>query len=280
MSIERLRREWINPHNGKADIQKRMWDSAAKQFSAHEIPDPKTNAFLKLVFEKAKPDSSMTALDIGCGCGSYSIALAPHIKNAVGVDISPEMIQYAQKSAKEHRVQADFRCLNWASADIEKNGFKKAFDIVFAHMTPAIADFATFDKMNECSNGLCFIAKPVKRHSSLQEHIFAEAGVSFDRGKGGAPADSLPFITEYLQDKGFKSESYYRSEVWTVEKSLEEMTEWMILWAKLRTELGPDQERAIASALQKEARNGIIVETTEATIATVCWSVQPLHAIM
>ena len=92
MSIERLRREWINPHNGKADIQKRMWDSAAKQFNAHEIPDSKTNAFLKLVFEKVKPDSSMSALDIGCGCGSYSIALAPHIKNAVGVDISPEMI--------------------------------------------------------------------------------------------------------------------------------------------------------------------------------------------
>lgn len=279
MSIERLKREWINPHNDKADIQKRMWDGAAKQFSAHGIPDPETNEFLKLVFEKAKPDSSMSALDIGCGCGSYSIALAPYIKSAVGVDISPEMIRYAQKSAEERKVPASFRCLNWASADIEKIGYKKAFDIVFAHMTPAIADFAAFDKMNECSKGLCFIAKPVKRHSLLQKRIFAEAGVSFDREKSGEPGDSLAFITEYLQDKGFKSESYYRDEVWTVEKSLEEMTEWMILWAKLRTELGSAQERAIASALQKEARGGVITEKTEATIVTVCWSVQPLHAI-
>lgn len=276
MSIERLKQVWVHPFADKADIQKQLWNNAAKKFNEHGIPDPKTNEFLKLVFEKARPDSSMTALDIGCGCGSYSIALAPHIKQAVGVDISSEMIKYAQGNAQKHTDKTSFRCLDWAQLDIDKAGYKKAFDIVFAHMTPAVADFATFDKMNECSKGWCFAAKPARKQSRLQERIFAAAGITFGdktKDKTGATGDGIPYIFEYLWCKGYNPEFYYRSDTWHAEKSLKDTTEWMILWAKLHTDISARQEQAIAAALEKEAVNDIVADSTDTTIVTVCWHV-------
>ena len=57
------------------------------------------------------------------------------------------------------------------------------------------------------------------------------------------------------------------------EKSLKEATEWMIVWAKLYTDISVRREQVIADALEKEAVNDIVADTTDTVIVSVCWHV-------
>ena len=50
---------------------------------------------------KAKLNKDINVLDVGCGGGAYSIALASKVKNVVGVDFSPKMIELANDTKKE-----------------------------------------------------------------------------------------------------------------------------------------------------------------------------------
>jgi ubiquinone/menaquinone biosynthesis C-methylase UbiE len=57
--------------------------------------------------EQQDPTQFQRVLDIGCGPGGWIIEVAqtyPQIKKLYGIDISPTMIQYAQKRAEEQRL--------------------------------------------------------------------------------------------------------------------------------------------------------------------------------
>ena len=51
---------------------------------------------------KVKLNNDINVLDVGCGGGAYSIALASKVKNVVGVDFSPKMIELANDTKKKN----------------------------------------------------------------------------------------------------------------------------------------------------------------------------------
>ncbi len=44
-------------------------------------------------------------LEVGCGTGIIAAGVAPHAREVIGVDLSPEMIRLAQKKARERNLQ-------------------------------------------------------------------------------------------------------------------------------------------------------------------------------
>jgi len=74
------------------------------------------------------PGEGKTALDIGCGPGHYSVALAQRgLKKVVGIDFAPEMIRLARLRADSAGVSA--RC-EFIEADFENLEFDLSFDFV------------------------------------------------------------------------------------------------------------------------------------------------------
>jgi ubiquinone/menaquinone biosynthesis C-methylase UbiE len=47
------------------------------------------------------PDSAERALDSGTGSGALAFALAPHVREVVGVDVVPELLEQARKRAEQ-----------------------------------------------------------------------------------------------------------------------------------------------------------------------------------
>jgi ubiquinone/menaquinone biosynthesis C-methylase UbiE len=55
------------------------------------------NLFLRAFSTSTTPLSDMHVLDVGCGTGNYSLALADHVQSVVGIDRSMGMIALAQE---------------------------------------------------------------------------------------------------------------------------------------------------------------------------------------
>ncbi len=54
-----------------------------------------------------RPLSELVVLDAGCGTGSYSLALLPHIGRIEGVDVNVAMFERARQKAAAHRISPD-----------------------------------------------------------------------------------------------------------------------------------------------------------------------------
>jgi len=269
--LEKLKELWTGLSGKTHATQVEIWDRVAGEYVTHEPPDFENNTFLQRIDEVASPDPSMSSLDIGCGGGRYSLALAPRVGLAAGVDISPKMLEYATAEAAARGIEnVDFRCLDWAEADIDALGFRGRFDIVFAHNTPAVLDFCTFDKMNACSKKFCFLSRAGRRNDAVQDRAFEIVGIDPDNKRHD---DQIAYMFDYLWYSGYRPQFSYADQVWTDTRSVEDMAAWCVNRAKLRRGLSPSDEEKIREFLESIAVDGRVRETIESTDVTVWWQI-------
>jgi SAM-dependent methyltransferase len=271
MNLSTLKKEWISRPNA-GELQRQIWDGAAENFAQKPIPDFESNPFLNLLSSKNMLTSDTTALDVGCGTGVYSIALASRIKTVAGVDIAPTMIAYGRERVEALNLSnVTFSVLDWEKADIDSLGFRGKFDLVFAHMTPAVSDFSSFDKMHLCSRAYCAMAKPARRQNAVQEAVHALVGI--DENNSGHPDDSIIHAFSYLWLRGCSPEITYRTEHWHSVKTVEDAADWYINRSKLQKDLTSGEEQAVRAYLHSISENGMVTETTSTTIITMLWHI-------
>ena len=81
---------------------------------------------LSYTIETLKQDKFQTILDMGCGAGRYTHALARLQKEVTGIDFSKEMISLAEDISKKHGMKnLKFECVS-----AEEYVFTKSFDAV------------------------------------------------------------------------------------------------------------------------------------------------------
>lgn len=101
------------------------------------IPRPETAELVDRIVDRNHDRSDLRVLDVGCGSGAISVALARNLpfSRVTGLDVSPEAIEIARGNAKELKVNVDF-----VQADIFKwGGEPESFDIVVSN-PPYIAE--------------------------------------------------------------------------------------------------------------------------------------------
>jgi SAM-dependent methyltransferase len=128
----------------RADSE-RYWDERARENALYYVDneigydDPDTEAFWRrgdevvdqmfgLVGLSPRPDDSV--LDIGCGVGRLTRALASRTKHVYGLDVSPEMLKLAE------RHNPDLRNVEWLHGDGQGLGVvdDSSVDGCFSHV--------------------------------------------------------------------------------------------------------------------------------------------------
>lgn len=85
----------------------------------------------------------MTLLDIGCGPGAVTVALAGRVKRTIGIDIEPDAIERARRLASASNTTS----MEFIGADMTALPFgNDAFDAVFAHGVLYHLDAATLTR--------------------------------------------------------------------------------------------------------------------------------------
>lgn len=265
MTLEELKQTWKSQSDPA--IQARMWDRAAADYRAKPLPDLKEDAFLKLLSESLCLNAAVRTLDVGCGAGGYSLALAPIVGEAVGVDISGGMIQYARERTAELGMNnVRFDCLNWSETDIDALRFRKAFDVAFAHMTPAVSDYDTLEKLDACATKLCMVEKPTRRTDQVLDTALALVGIS-----GSSDDTGIQNTFQWLWLKGYEPQFYYNRETWNSLRSTEDMIGWCTDRAKLRKALTPEEEATIRTYIENLSMDDRVAERTVTTRVTIIW---------
>lgn len=266
MELSQIRKQWARPVNSKP-ANAAAWDSMAACFSGSmTLPDWDGNPFLRQLRDEVPLTRETTVLDIGCGTGAYALALAEKVRRVVGIDVSPKMLEHAQKHARMRGIEnVSFRCADFSDAAIGEK-----YDLVFAHMTPAVSDAAAFEKMLACSAGSCYLVKPVHRTDSVYDRLKEIAGgpggpESFDRG--------MLYAFTMLWQTGRLPTLRYRPETWEMAKTMEEARGWYLNRLKAYGTLDGAAEKRAADYLNGIAdENGIVHETVHTVIATMGWN--------
>lgn len=253
------------------EIHRQMWDSAAQDYVKKPIPTVEGHSFLNLMQQKGVLQNDARVLDIGCGAGTLTLALAPYVKQAVGCDLSEKMITGAEAQAAELGItNASFYCLDWHSQSLESLNWERKFDVVFAHQTPAVSDYDTFDKMVRCAKKACFFRANTRRHDEVLSQALAQIGIRTDSAQKDA---AIAYAFAYLWERGYEPNIQYHKEVWHPVKTLDDQIAWTLSRARLCRNITPEEQAAIAGYLRSIAEDGTITETITTTIVTMDWLV-------
>lgn len=272
MDMREIQNRWIQQERDlKASVE--MWNSMASQFSQYETPTPMNSSLLKLIEEKKIIDKESRILDVGCGTGKYSFALAKRSKHVIGMDLSPRMIQKALEKKKETKADnVDFHIGDWHTAQIETLGYK-SFDLVIAHMTPAVRNYETFMKLSEAGKGYCIMSKPTKRIDPVSDKI---RDILHIKEKQASADLDFMYALEILSQQGIRPALHYEEETWDLSKSLSVAFRLYKNRMKSYRKLRKDDEIRIYDYLESISQHGFVKEKVTTTVATMVWNVNQI----
>ena len=252
-----------------ADCAKK-WDGVAGQFNDLRVPSWDEDLFLKTIEKLPAWGGDSEIMDLGCGAGRFSIAVADRCNHVTGSDVSPKMIEFADlKKAEYGKEDITFVNESWHDIDIAKRGYEGRFNLVFGHMTPALDSVEDIEKATRASKGYCALATFAKRDAPVADRFlkFMETE-SHWHGDG-----KVPEFFEYLyKQKRFPRVDYYLrddTQKFDEDGAVEFLRDRYIL--DTLEEADEKTTEKIREFVRSEMQDGIFVNEVNAVIATMVW---------
>jgi ubiquinone/menaquinone biosynthesis C-methylase UbiE len=128
------------PESNVDDVRKRFGETA-ELVADHAVRQIETVREQLRTF--VAPSGDERALDSGTGAGTLALALAPLVREVVGVDIVPELLERARKGAPENVsfVEGDATSLPFEAGSFDLSCTRRTLHHI-AHPEPAIAELA------------------------------------------------------------------------------------------------------------------------------------------
>lgn len=142
-------------------------------------------------------------LDIGCGPGTLSLPLARAGADVTSVDVSTGMLDRLREVARNEGLAINPVECSWWTADIDELGFRSAFDLVIASMTPGVRDVETFDRMMTCSKRFCYYSNFIRRDLDRAYREISRTILS-EESRAGAHGPGLLYPFMYLYTLGYR----------------------------------------------------------------------------
>ncbi len=270
VSIDEIRERWTSRRTNKqASVD--MWNSMAGSFGAFELPGFQDDSFLKLLDGYGMLDPAGRVLDVGCGAGKYALAIADRCQRVVAIDLAPQMIETAVRRGTELGVaNVEFHCEDWHALDLDRAGYRNQFDLVVAHMTPAVHDAETFEKLSAASRGWCVLSKPIHRTDPVSDAVKALVGITEQRESSDT---DLLYAFELLWRQGYLPRLDYERQSWRLRKTLGEACGLYLNRIRTYRDISQGEEARIRAYLSSLLSDGLVREDVETTVATLFWRV-------
>ena len=251
----------------QSDNRGELWERMALRYPLpfDEKTLAETNKVIDLVRSRGVVMQHATVLDIGCGTGIFSLPLAREAGMVTGLDDSPRMLGRMSDVASSHGLK-NVRCVkgSWKTIDISEFAFRKAFDIVWVSMSPAVQTRQDFERMEQCARQWCvYIGWGRKRINPLMEEIFNLHELRF------GPPPGVGAAYEILRRTGRTPSLDYFETSWDSAESVEDTLEEMVGFVEMHG--GRARRDVIEKVLTRHARNGRVPQTTDVEEGLMVW---------
>jgi SAM-dependent methyltransferase len=119
----------------------------------------RTEAEVERAMRMLRPQGGERVLDLACGSGRHSLELKRQGFDAVGADISPELLEIARREAAKEGLEVEF-----VEADLRELDFEAEFDIVLSLNDGAIGYLETDEENHRTFEVIARSLKPGGRH--------------------------------------------------------------------------------------------------------------------
>ena len=243
-----------------------LWNAEAERYSRASTARFEDDGFLKILAACGVLSPEVRLLDLGCGPGIYSVAMAGRVHNVIGLDISEGMIERArQRALTENCPNCRFSVLDWSKADIDALGLKDAFDVAVARLTPAIDSLQNLEKLIGCATQRVFVENFIDR-----KHRWMK--LAFDRAHAGEPwnDDRMFDAVGYLLKTGRRPHLHYREAQWgEAQRPWQQVADFCLRRLALRTQLTEELSQEICRTFEKHSQNGMLDARETLTLMTI-----------
>jgi len=250
------------------------WDTAAKEYN-QGLDDPYHERLENLVEHLGKNrmlTQGMTVLDVGCGTGSLAFLLAGRGAQVTAIDFAGNMLEQAEANCPDgfknrvHLEQAD-----WKAVDLKDRGWLKKFDLVLAHMTPAVNTPALFLKLMAASRQSCCTGNWAgKRENNIRLALWQKI---MGKPLHDHPAGIL-IRFNLLYAMGYFPDIYFTEIFWQKTMSVKASVNYFTRFFKgISTESESILTEKIRAYLTEIAVDGMVVKKNFGRIGTLYWRV-------
>jgi len=247
-----------------------FWEKMADRYPGpfEEKTLSETQRLISMVKGKGITFKNGSILDIGCGTGIYALPLAREAARITGIDSSEAMVARMERDIEQFNLpNVQTMVMSWKDVDIRETGFEKAFDVVWASMTPAVQSENDFAKMEQCSKNWCvYIGWGRKRKDPLMEAAFASHGLTFGPPPGVSHAFNL------LSNAGKKPSLDYVETRWNWSGTFEEAVDDVAGYIMMQpASVDRDKLRKIIAPYEQ---HGTVYHKTEVEEGLLTWQVK------
>lgn len=155
------------------------WNERANVWKKEQKRNPKGDAraasAVRFLEERGILGANSHIVDIGCGPGKFAAAFARKTARVVGLDISENMVQNGREYLQSEGItNAELRICDFQELDIDREGYREAFDLVFMSMTPAVRGLEGLRKAIAMSRAWCCNISHISWENHLQEQMMEE----------------------------------------------------------------------------------------------------------
>ena len=236
--------------------------------------DERMNSAINYLEQRGVLRKDYNILDIGCGPGRFAAAFAKKAHFVVGLDISEKMVEHGMEHIREEGVtNAILRTCDFQTLDIDKEGYRGAFDLVFSSMTPAIHGMNGLQKSMDMSRNWCCNITHLSGRNHLREQIvlelFGNKPVQQWTGRWFYSLFNVLFLMGYHPETSYdtlRRETLVRPEAEYVEFIMEHM-----MADEERNE--KNAEKILEWMKRHADGNGFLQEVSESSYARILWNV-------
>ncbi len=243
----------------KKCLKPETWDKAAATYDDLEKCkdyQDQINTILTILQQKGVLDKKNIVIDVACGTGTYSVKMAPFVKEIIALDISKGMLKELKKKIKRYSLK-NIKIINedWATFKTEKK-----FDLVFCSMTPLLRNPSTIKKFIEISDryiGIVTWAGVRKNEllNKVSERIF---GKPFEQ-KG----QDITFVFNYLYSLGFAPNLTFFTGCWERIREPEDQIKNLIWRIEMKRPLNQEEKNTIKEIVYENMNpNGFVKAVT------------------
>ena len=263
----------------RPDHSAKKWDQRAeaweKERREKQKGDARVRSAVAYLEEQGLLQPDFHVADVGCGPGRFAVAFARRVRWVTGFDLSPRMIHYGLEYARREGVaNLTLQALDFQTLEVEAAGLRRAFDLVFSSLTPAVHGQAGLEKMMDMSRAYCCNITHLYHRNSicrqLQEEVFGIPPVSPWGGRWFYSLFNLLLLRGYLPQTSYDRQLEARRFVPSQDYAA--MLLERVLPPAERTE--KNQARIFAWLQAHTDGEGMLTETSEACYGRILWDVR------